>query len=223
MQTMGLQTMSHTRSSIRTSGSATRDSSVASIPSKPVPTPVTLEWLYDVTAAAPAAREQDMRGFSDTRLLEEHAQAGAQRRQQLVAHATAIETGDALECRASLRALEWSTLEVLLLERVIGERGVRTALPLRSAMVTAPLNDRWQIVIPLSARDALNLQPRERVGFVVDRGVLRVVNATALKRVALGSWAGVFGIDFDDSVESEQAFDDRLADHVQLLLHRRNL
>ncbi|WP_291164015.1 hypothetical protein [Gemmatimonas sp. UBA7669] len=90
----------------------------------PVPTPVTLEWLYDVTAAAPAAREADMRGYSDTRLLEEHAQAGAQRRQLLVAHATTSEAGDALESRASLRALEWATQELLLLERVIGERGV---------------------------------------------------------------------------------------------------
>jgi bifunctional DNA-binding transcriptional regulator/antitoxin component of YhaV-PrlF toxin-antitoxin module len=188
----------------------------------PVPTPVTLEWLYDVTAAAPAAREADMRGYSDTRLLEEHAQAGAQRRQLLVAHATTSEAGDALESRASLRALEWATQELLLLERVIGERGVRTALPLKSAMVTAPLNDRWQITIPLSARDALDLQPRERVGFVVDRGVLRVVNATALERIALGAWAGVFGVDFEDSVATERAFD-RLADHVQRLLDRRAL
>ncbi|MCA0377190.1 MAG: hypothetical protein LCH84_16220 [Gemmatimonadetes bacterium] len=156
-------------------------------------------------------------------LLEEHAQAGAQRRQLLVAHATTSEAGDALESRASLRALEWATQELLLLERVIGERGVRTALPLKSAMVTAPLNDRWQITIPLSARDALDLQPRERVGFVVDRGVLRVVNATALERIALGAWAGVFGVDFEDSVATELAFDDRLADHVQRLLDRRAL
>ena len=189
----------------------------------PLPTPVTLEWLYDVTAAAPAAREEDMRGYSDTRLLDEHAHARTQRRQLLVVHATTLEAGDPLDCRASLRALEWATQELLLLERVIGERGVRTALPLKSAMVTAPLSDRWQITIPLSARDALNLQPGERVGFVVDRGVLRAVNATALERIALGGWAGIFGVDFEDSVATEQAFDDRLADHIQLLLDRRAL
>lgn len=181
---------------------------------------VTLDWLSDVFADDLKGREADLRQLSETQLLEEHISTSGERHYLLVAHARAVDAGDADNRRHTLRGLEHITQDLLLLERVIGERGIRAAVSLRSSMLTAPVTDGWQVRLPDGVRDALDVKPGERLGYVVDRGAMRIVNATAVERYGLGQWAGVFGVDFADTPEAKQGFDARFREHLRELLSR---